>query len=122
MKWLLMSLIVLTACGSAQLKPVDPEPIDWKKCPAPLSIPTPSGGWKNEGWIWKDDSLLVENNNHVCIDAVAKNSEENQRRVLQNKRAFEQKQVGLAERAQHWIEGIGGLGCAIFLLYVLSLF
>lgn len=118
MKWLPMLFAVLT-CSSAQIKPVDNLPIDWKSCPAALEIPPPFGGWKNETWIWKDDAQKVIANNHVCIDQVAKNSEENQRRVKQNQTAYEQKRAPLSERAGYWMEGAGLAGLIAVLLFVL---
>lgn len=123
MKWLLMfPLALLLACNSMQLTPVDPQPMDWKRCPALLSIPVPEGGWKRESWIWKDDALLVERNNHLCIDQTAKNSEENERRVLLNKRAYEQKQTPFLEAMRLRFEGAGGLTLLMILLYVATLF
>lgn len=107
---LLAALLISMGCGTAQrLEPVRPEPIDWKLCPALLSMPAPEGGWKNEKWVWKDDSLRIEQNNHYCLDVIAKNSEENQRRVLRNARAYEEKRAPLTERIGYWLEGAGGL-------------
>jgi hypothetical protein len=106
MKRVFLLALLLSSCGTAQrLEPVRPEPIDWKKCPAVLSVPAPHGGWKNEKWIWKDDYIAVERNNHFCMDVLAKSSEENQRRVLRNARAYEEKRASLSERIGYWLQG-----------------
>lgn len=120
MRWLPMfPLALLLACNSAQLKPVDNVPIDWKACPAALEIPPPPGGWKNETWIWKDDAQTVIGNNHICIDQVAKNSEENQRRVKYNAEAYAQKRAPIGERVTYWMEGAGLAGLIAVVLFVL---
>ncbi len=108
MRRFLFLALLLSSCGTAQrLEPIPPEPIDWKKCPAILSIPAPPGGWTNEKWIWKDDHLRVERNNHFCMDVLAKSSEENQRRVMRNQRAYEEKVPTLSERMGYWMQGAG---------------
>lgn len=117
-----LALILSLGCGTVQrLEPVRPEPIDWKKCPAALSIPTPEGGWKNEKWIWKDDALKVEGNNHFCMEVLAQNSEENQRRVLRNARAYEEKRAPLSERIGYWLEGAAIPSLLLILKIVVAL-
>lgn len=121
MRWLLIPLLACLACSSSQgLRPVPPVAIDWSQCPAPLSIPAPPGGWKEERWVWREDSQLIERNNHACIDAVAKNSEENQKRVRMNDQAYQQKRASLPDRIGYWMEGaaISLLGGIIIFLIV----
>ncbi len=109
-RWQSLSALILAlcACNSAQrLDPVGPQPIDWKQCPAMLRTPVPQGGWTNEKWIERDHVLKVQENLHFCIDVVAKSSEENQRRVMRNQRAYEEKVPTMSERLGYWMQGAG---------------
>lgn len=117
--FMILGLLLLAQCQTAQLKPVQPEPIDWRKCPKQMTIPVPEGGWKDIKWIWKDDVVLTINNGHFCMNVLAQNSETNQRIAKLNARAYEEKRAPFSERVGYWLEGSGltvVIGFIVFLI------